>query len=380
MVIQKIQIRDYIEQFYGVYPELRKFNNKICFIYAGALQSLSFENYTTHKLAKKINLSLAKGKTKLVFLNMDETIFSRTIDKIHAVLDIINIDHRDIFYVCSGATADVEYLKYVQKYKFKKRINKLINILALNKFERCIGPLYDIDYEVKIKSKLFLCFNRVARPHRILLLSKMLKNKLLDRCYYSFLEIPDDYRIAYSIRNQEDTDSFLKENINFPLLLNRSPETNPVDIYADDLIYFQDSYLSIVTETMFFGATEPRNESTMIESIFFTEKIFKPIIVKHPFILVSLSSSLAFLRNMGYKTFHPYINESYDNIKNDDDRMNALEKELVRLSNFNNTEWIEFQEAIKPLVEHNYNLYIEHFERGPSSCRITTDIKSCFAN
>jgi hypothetical protein len=171
MGIREIQIRDYIEQFYGVYPELRRVNNKICFIYAGALQSLSFENYTTHKLAKKINLSLARGKTKLVFLNMDETIFSRTIDKIHAVLDIINIDHCDIFYVCSGATADVEYLKYVRKYKFKKRIN----ILALNKFERCISPLYDIDYEVKIKSKFYICkqlnklyyeFSRKLKVHK----------------------------------------------------------------------------------------------------------------------------------------------------------------------------------------------------------------------
>jgi len=376
MGIREIQIRDYIEQFYGVYPELRKFNDKICFMYAGALQSLSFENYTTHKLAKKINLSLAKGKTKLVFLNLDETIFSRTINQIHTVLDIINIDTCDIFYVCSGATSDVEYLKYVKKNKF----NKQINILALNKFERCIGQFFNIDYEVKLKSKLFLCFNRVARPQRILLLSKMLKNKLLDRCYYSFLETLEEHRITNAIRHREDIDSFLKENIKFPLLLNRTIDVNPCDIYEDDLIYFQDSYLSIVTETMFFGSNDARNETTKIESIFFSEKIFKPITVKHPFILVSLPHSLYFLRTMGYKTFHPYIDESYDNIKNDEDRMNAIEKELIRLSNFNDAEWIEFQKAIKPIVEHNYNLYIEHYKRGPTSCRITTNIESRFAN
>ena len=59
------------------------------------------------------------------------------------------------------------------------------------------------------------------------------------------------------------------------------------------------------------------------------------------------------LRERGYKTFDPIINEHYDTIDNDDERMMAIVAEIERLSKFTESEWIEFTRAVKDIVEYN---------------------------
>ena len=58
-------------------------------------------------------------------------------------------------------------------------------------------------------------------------------------------------------------------------------------------------------------------DSTIIKTlrpIFITEKILKPIINLHPFILVENHCTLKKMREYGFKTFTPFIDESYDEI------------------------------------------------------------------
>jgi hypothetical protein len=60
------------------------------------------------------------------------------------------------------------------------------------------------------------------------------------------------------------------------------------------------------------------------------------------------------LRTLGYKTFHPYIDESYDSETSDVVRLKMILKEIERLSKFNDDEVSEFIDMVKPIVEHNY--------------------------
>ena len=50
----------------------------------------------------------------------------------------------------------------------------------------------------------------------------------------------------------------------------------------------------------------------MIEYPFITEKTYRNIKYKKPFIIMGQHISLASLHKLGYKTFHPLIDESYD--------------------------------------------------------------------
>jgi hypothetical protein len=84
---------------------------------------------------------------------------------------------------------------------------------------------------------------------------------------------------------------------------------------------FNHTAISVVLETLF---DDPR--------IHLTEKILRPIACGHPFILAAGPGSLKLLKHYGFETFDPWINESYDNIKNSNDRLLSIVEEMRRIS------------------------------------------------
>jgi hypothetical protein len=83
--------------------------------------------------------------------------------------------------------------------------------------------------------------------------------------------------------------------------------------------------------------------------------LYKPIAHRHPFIVAGLNGTLKYLRDVGYKTFHPIINEDYDLIVDDEERLQAIEKEVLRLATLDDDTWLQLQEQLKPIIDHNYN-------------------------
>ena len=118
--------------------------------------------------------------------------------------------------------------------------------------------------------------------------------------------------------------------------------------HVDTVKLYEDSYFSIVTETNFFGHT----------GRFLSEKTFKPMLYKHPFILLCDPYSLPLLKQIGYKTFHPYIDESYDNEPNDVKRLKMILNEVNRLCNLTELELFEFIDKVKEITIYNHNLLI----------------------
>ena len=76
--------------------------------------------------------------------------------------------------------------------------------------------------------------------------------------------------------------------------------------------------------------------------------------MKHPFVLVSRPGALARLRSLGYRTFSPFIDESYDLEQSGDKRMELIVQELSRLAAFTDEQWLEWQAGVKETVDHNY--------------------------
>ena len=136
---------------------------------------------------------------------------------------------------------------------------------------------------------------------------------------------------------------------------------------ADGRNNFRSAYFGIITETKYFhdrnttveGAIVPDTEDTFfLDCITFTEKTYKFISGKIPFILVGMPKSLRVLNDSGYKTFHPYINETYDNIEDDELRLVAIADEIERLCGLSDDEWLEIQRELIPRLEHNYQLLL----------------------
>jgi hypothetical protein len=60
-----------------------------------------------------------------------------------------------------------------------------------------------------------------------------------------------------------------------------------------------------------------------------SEKIFKPISNLQPFLVIGDYLTLAELKKLGFKTFSPFIDESYDNERDSYKRMELIEKGFV---------------------------------------------------
>jgi len=110
-----------------------------------------------------------------------------------------------------------------------------------------------------------------------------------------------------------------------------------------DSRFFENSRFSLVQET----------EMTFLSNRY-TEKTYKCFWMKHPFILAGNYETLKLLRQDGFKTFHPYINESYDDIKDRNERISEIIKQVKILCNKSDQEWKQFMCNINQTLEFNY--------------------------
>jgi hypothetical protein len=116
--------------------------------------------------------------------------------------------------------------------------------------------------------------------------------------------------------------------------------------------YYDSTYFSVVTETLFYQGRKLEYNG------FYSEKTFKPIAHKHPFILLSTPQSLKRLKELGYRTFHPYIDESYDSEENDSTRMLMIVNEIEKLCKMPIEDLQYKMEQCRLICEHNYNLLL----------------------
>jgi hypothetical protein len=106
--------------------------------------------------------------------------------------------------------------------------------------------------------------------------------------------------------------------------------------------YHHNSYFSIIFESRL-------EENT--ESWFYTEKILRAILYKQPFILAGCKSALKYMRQQGYKTFDPYIDETYDTFDNYEDRITEITRVVKDLCS---KDLEELTLKCNDIIEHNY--------------------------
>lgn len=309
----------------------------------------------------------------IFFDNVYEGHITSCIHGIHSIINTLRLNPEKCYFISGGMEARQLYSEYRKKHG----ITKEINIIVLNSWERHLSlrffdqyqGSYTVQHHIKNKEKLFLCFNRIVRPHRVSLLGLLYGKGLVDCSYYSFFPdvtydstTPDLFKTVrpyttdatYEIIRKSIQDNQSK----FPLIVNNTDGSNTNTVMPDDNIYYENSYFSLVTETFFYVHPDIDQNVWDERSVFFSEKIFKPILCKHPFVLVSRPNSLHYLRKLGYKTFHPWINESYDTIQNDEERMLAIVDEVERLSKQTPEQWIEWLKGVAEIVEHNHKVIV----------------------
>jgi len=162
-----------------------------------------------------------------------------------------------------------------------------------------------------IRPYKFLFLNGRSRPHRRQLLQQL--NPLLDLAIWSNLDnthgdpiklLDPKYEFDFYQQNTQLTNTGY---VKYALFNNDWGE-----IYLNPRPYL-DTYFSLVTETVFDYPYSFR-----------TEKIWKPIAIGHPFVAVSNSGYYRDLHRIGFQTFGHVIDESFDQIENNQDRLKRI--------------------------------------------------------
>lgn len=220
----------------------------------------------------------------------------------------------------------------------------------------------DLDGSRYRQSK-FILFNRRMRAHRIVLLSLLgidfIKN---NKVSYDITKGENDYHLHFFKGSNRITEEYEDVAYNNFIKIQQERQISSIDFRnvhgtvgfgCEMKEPYLDSYIHIVTETNFY---EP--------GLYFSEKTWKPILNLQPFIQLNYPNSLKALREMGFKTFHPFIDESYDGIIDNKERMVAVFKEIERINNLNVKEIHDWYFSIREILIHNQEHALKHREKS----------------
>jgi hypothetical protein len=290
------------------------------------------------------NLGYNNKKDHIVFtmqeegsINFNKIIFN-LIKEIRPHYDLSNICYADEKLNTSNSNESLKYLNFVHQCN-------------------SIRP-QAIEHNIK-KDKIFLTFNRRHKIHRIMLVGRMIEENLIDKSFASFYPQCEGSNfhgilLASDYLTDERKQKYSKW-LNKDFILDQSLDSINANMHLGEsamlLQLHKRSLISVICETRFDE-----------DEISVTEKTYKAIAYKHPFIIIGPMCFLRYVKELGYKTFHPYIDESYDNIEDPVARFEAIISEMKRLSNLSLNELRTFQKEISSIIEYNHKIHNNNYE------------------
>ena len=261
---------------------------------------------------------------------------------------------------------------YYKTYTFDYFIEEIINY-----DEKIEGELFgygsknDLGYISKkieesdidnFRNKKFLSFNRVIAPkyHRSKIFFDSFRFNLHKDSYFSFLQdtgytnadgisfVGWDY-FNYLIEDKQYSKEFVQECASkLPIKLDTDKWKGSYDEFRTHNTFkselFLDSCINIVTETSF-----------QFNEIFLSEKILKPIVMYQPFIVLSGAFYLKRLKEIGFKTFDEFWDESYDLIEDFQKRYDKILLLILELNSKSIEELNDLYKRLKDICIYNRN-------------------------
>jgi|TARA_R110002033_G_scaffold2289_29_gene16250 hypothetical protein len=259
-----------------------------------------------------------------------------------------------------------------EKYGFENLYYFYHGFAALDWFRGYQALNYDKEI-VREYDKDFITYNRLIkedRSYRIYLVSLLKEYDLLDKGFVSFgvTDAISDWRDEISdpkTRLSEQQKDSIERNLTDITRLTID-NASVLGSASADIPREQDAFWHVVTETVFYHS-----------KMHLTEKIFKPIVNKQPFMLLAAPDNLAYLKSYGFKTFDSVIDEDYDICQDNQERINKVVSQLHWYANLSPGDKTDVQEHLKPIIEHNFNHFYGEF-RHIIAKELITNTKSLF--
>lgn len=266
--------------------------------------------------------------TKLFYENVTETVDEFLINDLVLIIKEKEILPEQIFILVID---EIHRLFLVDQFK-KNNINGIHVGISNNLINKVKIPL---NTGVN-RTRRFSSLSRNYRPWRLHMYAELVQRGLINDFNYSFYNIDPYENKSFTLRDMQedlqktkfkkDAGREFKRVFKWLSGIPYELEGNVYNKWSDvsyDCILSSDFHLLIETHYDTFKTIKPT---------FITEKTYKAIACNRPFIVCSTPNFLKDLRDtFGFKTFNPWINESYDLEFNNARRMEMIATEIERL-------------------------------------------------
>lgn len=291
-------------------------------------------------VSEQYKQDLREGKAALVFILTLEGYSgeegNQDLEIIQHWINTENIPGENVHYITGNMIGD--QLQKIRGYTY--------NIRPLCLFDSWL-PLHDLPKNRVAKFKpvddkyLYLSYARNPRYQRVLLASELMQADLLEKGKVSLGRWSHPHQYDQLIPLEISNKLYEKT----PIEIDRTLFYNlATDLTLPD---YDSTFVSVINETLTSNGT-----------LFLSEKIFKPIAVKHPFFVIGNIGTLRYLKSLGYKTFDKWFDESYDL---EPDLIKRVKMIVDQLKGFESRPLHELQtvrEEMEEVLNHNHNLFI----------------------
>lgn len=227
----------------------------------------------------------------------------------------------------------VDLRVYTSEKGFRKKSNYPINYCDTYLWWE-FSNTYDLKINKQSVSKKFLLLNGKDKPSRKLITSYVAGTALQD----SVISYREPVENTKTKNEYVKVYGDYKKQTKSGLLYLQQPN----DLLAPVNTLMQNVFCRIVTETNF---ERPYQN--------FSEKTVDTIRLGKPFVLVAPYRTLTLLKELGFKTFDKWWDESYDTQINPEKRLRKIIKVIDKISNLSYTELNQMYEDMQPVLEHN---------------------------
>lgn len=296
-------------------------------------------------------------------------------DDLHRNLDRLEIPADRIVFVNSSVTWAAEYVAWQQESGFPTPIGHAIHNYYVTDMVERIGRAFSHEAISAIRSnflwklhvpvplpKRFVFTNFAPRAHRVFMLLDLASNDTLGQGFVSLPSLANKgITFPEASSGAPEFPALLDRYVRhlpklqqcLPLLLDGRTGGGSNEMLASFLPphHFADSYFSIVAETD-FGSSGERSRR-------FTEKTLQAMLYFHPFVVIGDPGVLALLREFGFRSFSPFIDERYDAITDPTERLAAVGSEVARLCALSASAMREILQELAEVLTHNHRLVLQ---------------------
>jgi hypothetical protein len=247
-----------------------------------------------------------------------------------------------------------------------------------------------IDINVDKIVKSYICLNGVKRSHRVMFLCYLREHQLLDCGILSWHFDSAPATLSSTTKVSSDT-------TNLPtglVFLTTTPFTNindrfGIDVAGQDVFnrhcqFFQNNWKD---SAIAGDANQNRWDIPAVQQAFLyvsvetvlqypypylTEKTFRAILHKRPFVILGATGSLAQIKKLGFKTFDHLWNEDYDLIQDPIHRIRAVIKIVKEIGALPIDQLKDLMYSVQDTVEFNHKFYVEEFSGSILNNRLNT--------